>query len=427
MSSTRTIQRYHSGSLPFAIDVYLGTYEGLDWVRQKLRGKSGWLQLSRATMVTPISTWRTTLIAARTDDGEPLNKLAASAFLAMRSSSPRELDLVPPDELDIQSEMLFWDFLGGCDLRHLRMLSEAEDERGAQVADEQARGEQVLAQADAYIADLQRQRRALGITSAARAKLTETIAFFEQKHEAAAAWLVQRLASIRDEAAALEADVLEALQNHAEVEELYTVRWTAKHPADRIYSRERPDSFFLGPNPPSRRNRTAEARLAWDRQYDDETFEDRRSRLDVVREERRRQWAAQVEERRHQDAEKQAKRAADREQFAKWAAQLKPPRKVKRIVAPTDHEQARIAQNAEQLRTAAQQTSAKRRDDKLLRDKAVAEVLRQFPTVQMLEAELDGLPSVGIENRRLARLIRIAIWRLGNGRAPVPAGEEVTP
>lgn len=319
MSSTRAIQRYHSGSLPFAVDVFLDTYEGPAWVRQKLRGTSGWMQLSRAKMETPMSTWRTTLLAARTDDGERLGTMTSSAFLAMRSSGPRELDQVPPDELDTQSEMLFWDFLGRCDLRHLRMLREAEVEAVERISHEQARGEQVLADADGYIANLRRQRRAMNATDERRAMLAETIGFFEQKQAAAAQWLVQRLARVREDVMTLEAEVMAALEHHGEVEELYTVRWTARHPADRIYSRERPDSFFLGPNPPRRRNLTAEARLAWDRQYDDETQDERRSRLDLLREERRRDWIERIAEKRRQEAEQEAKREAARAEFADWA------------------------------------------------------------------------------------------------------------
>lgn len=89
MTSTRVIQKYHLGSLPFAVAVFLDTYEGPGRSRQKLRGRSGWMQISRAKMETPISTWCTTLIAARTDDGESLGMVASSAFLAMRSSGPR--------------------------------------------------------------------------------------------------------------------------------------------------------------------------------------------------------------------------------------------------------------------------------------------------------------------------------------------------
>lgn len=321
MSSTRVVQRYHSGSLPFAVDVFLGTYEGPVWVRQKLRGKSGWLQLSRAKMETPISTWRTTLIAARTDDGESLGTMTSSALLAMRSSGPRELDLVPPDELDVQTEMLFWDFLGRCDLRHLRMLRDAEAEAAERIASEQARGEKVLAEADAYLANLRRQRRALDATDERRAKLTETIGFFEEKQAAAAQWLVRRLARVREEVMTLEAEVMAALENHGEVEELYTVRWTARHPADRVYSRERPDSFFLGPNPPRRSNRTAEARLAWDRQYDDESSDDRRTRLDALREERRREWTYELMRRESAAAEARRNREAEDSEFARWVAQ----------------------------------------------------------------------------------------------------------
>jgi hypothetical protein len=216
--------------------------------------------------------------------------------------------------------MLFWDFLGRCDLRHLAMLREAEAEAAERVAVEQERGEKVLAEADAYIAALRRQRRAPDTADDKRSWLGDMIAMFEEKQSAAAAWLVRRLAGIREGVLALEADVVTALENHGEVEELYTVRWTARHPFDRTYSRERPDSFFLGPNPPRRRNRTAEARLAWDRQYDDESDDDRRTRLDALREERRREWAYELMRRESAAAEARRNREAEDSEFARWVA-----------------------------------------------------------------------------------------------------------
>ncbi|WP_143145705.1 hypothetical protein [Devosia enhydra] len=315
------------------------------------------MQISHAKMETPISTWRSTLIAARTDDGEALGLQASSAFLAMRSSGPQELDEVPPDDLDTQSEMLFWDFLGRCDLRHLAMLREAEAEAAVRVATEQARGEMVLAEADAYIATLRRQRRSPDATEEKRSRLGELVAMFEEKQSAAAAWLVRRLAGIREGVITLEADVVMALANHGEVEELQTVRWTARHRFDRVYSQERSDSFFLGPNPPRRRNRIAEARLAWDRQYDDESSKDRRARLDMLREERRREWTERIEQRRREEAEQEAKREAARAEFAQWSKeQQQHVRHARRAARFAEIETAR-----EQKREARRQLKAKGR------------------------------------------------------------------
>jgi len=311
------------------------------------------MQISRARMETPISTWRSILIAARTDDGEALGAQASSAFLAMRSSGPRDLDEVPPEELDTQTEMLFWDFLGRCDLRHLSMLREAEAEAAERVASEQARGEKVLAEADAYVAGLRRQRRSSDATEEQRGRLSELIHTFEEKQTAAAAWLVRRLAGIRESVVALEADVVEALQNHGEVEELYTVRWTARHPFDRIYSGERPDSFFLGPNPPRYRNRTAEARLAQDRQYDDETDEERRTRLDLLKAERRREWAGRMEERKQREAEKRQREAAARAEFAAWVEEQEEQAKQARHAAKRLATQQRIERARELVRAEA--------------------------------------------------------------------------
>lgn len=231
------VRRYQSGALPFTVEAYIDTYHGPAWVRRQLRGRSGWLQVSRARLITDISDWSATIVAGMTDDGDRLGRMTANAFLAMRTSGPQTCFDNPPDELADFSEMLFWDFLGRCDLRHLEMLEGAEMELAASLAAEQSRGETVLGEAERYIADLRRQRRALQADQQQRAGIDDRIAMMEDKHTAASAWLVRHLALLREEGEAFEADVMAALENHGEVEDLYSVHWVARSQYDRFVDR----------------------------------------------------------------------------------------------------------------------------------------------------------------------------------------------
>ena len=228
---------FGSGYLPFAVDVYLDTYDGPGWVKRTLRGSCGWLRVSRAAMSTPISEWTDTLLAAVTDDGRLLSRMASASLLEMRSSMPAEATDDLPEQLDGISEMLFWDFLGGCDLRHLQMLEEHEDGTARTLSIEQDRGEKVLAECDDLIASLKREARSPSTHPARLAGIRGTIATFQEKQIEAAHWLVRHLGSIRERAATFETDVLEALENCGEVEELYSVRWTARHASDKNYAR----------------------------------------------------------------------------------------------------------------------------------------------------------------------------------------------
>lgn len=237
MRPEQQIRRYHAGILPFTVEVYLDTYDGPAWVRQHLRGRCGWVQVSRAMLSTPISEWSASLVAAISDDGQQLGKVVSSALLNMRSSNPQLAQDDPPEELEGITEMLFWDFLGGCDIRHLRMLERQEAEIAAELEAEQERGDTVLAEVEHFIAGLQKQRRAPDCALEARDRLEQQISFFQQKQAAAEHWLVRHLAEIRRRGDAFEADVLEALQNHGEIEELYQARWVARSQYDRLADR----------------------------------------------------------------------------------------------------------------------------------------------------------------------------------------------
>jgi hypothetical protein len=230
------VRRYQSGALPFTVEAYVDTYHGPAWVKRQLRGRSGWLQVSRARLTTDISDWSATIVAGITEDGDRLGKMTANAFLAMRTSEPQTCFDDPPTELADFSEMLFWDFLGRCDIRHLDMLAEVEVELAARLDAEQMRGEHVLGDAERFIAELQRRRRAPG-SGEDRGAIDARISLMEDKHVAASAWLVRHLARLRDAGDAFEADVMAALENHGEVEDLYTVHWVARSQHDRFVDR----------------------------------------------------------------------------------------------------------------------------------------------------------------------------------------------
>ncbi len=344
MPARDPIRRYHSGALPFQVEIMLDSYDGPGWVKQQLRGRAGWLQVSRAKMSTPVSEWSAILVAGWTDDHQRLGRISANALLSMRSSGPEVVHEVPPPELDEITEMLFWDFLGWCDIRHLRMLSDAEQDRDMRVAREQERGNTVLADADAFIAAMNRRRRDPETPADIRDVLIERIAFFEGKQAAAAEWLVRRLATIRREYDEFEADALAALQNHGEIEELYTARWLARYSRDARFSREREGSFFHGPRRPVRASREAELLLARAARQDAELDEEREARIERARAERRRAWAQRLLERERREQERRTKAEADRRAFANWeAAQRQSLAAAQGTVAAVDKKLRRLA------------------------------------------------------------------------------------
>lgn len=415
------IRLYHSGAIPYEVDLYLHTYEGMAWIKRRLRGQSGWLQVAKASMDTFWGSHTAMLVVAVTDHGELLDRTVSHALLDMKASGVRDAEIVPDEELDGHMEMAFWDFLGRCDLYHLRMLDEAEIELASELEREQTRGEKVLTEVDNHIADLGRQRRAV-IVDDARQALAVRIALLEEKQAEAAAWLVRRLATMRKQGEALQDDLLAALQNHGELEVLYSVRWVAKHAFDRVYRRQEPNFLINGRNQPVN-NPLAERLLAQLRLRDDETDDERRERKDREQNIRRERWnnrlLVKTKKERERDRlnelaelNKISQKQTLTQRRMQQRAALRAAQASQKAEMALEAEKKRVSQNAERLRTEAQRRSAKRQALNHQREREIAALLDDYPTVAELERELERLPGTGIENRRLARLLRKAIQRM---------------
>ncbi|AZO05592.1 hypothetical protein [Mesorhizobium sp. M2A.F.Ca.ET.043.02.1.1] len=205
--------------------------------------------VSRATLETPFSAWSSPLVACVNEEGDPISPWLASKFFEMRCSTPSEVFDLPPDELEIASDALYWDFLGTCDLKHLAMLEEKETDSEQVIARLVRRGSESLARTDAYIADLRRWLRTGDPDLAQRKAAEEQIALLEAKQGDAVRWLREKTRSIRAVIADAEAEIMDALTGYGEVEHLYTVRWTARHVRDRKEATPKTLPAFLTPDP----------------------------------------------------------------------------------------------------------------------------------------------------------------------------------
>ncbi|MDF3154071.1 hypothetical protein P3C58_19005 [Mesorhizobium sp. XAP10] len=200
-------------------------------------------------METAFSSWSAPLVACVSEDGEPLSPWLASKFFEMRCSAPREAVDLPPDELEMASDALYWDFLGSCDLQHLAMLEKKEADTELTIARLVTRGNEMLAQADAYIADMRRWLRAVNPDEKRRIAVDEQIALIESKQDEAGRWLREKIKSVRDSTEGFEAEVMDSLTDYGDVEHLYTVRWIARHLRDRKEAAPKTLPAFLTPDP----------------------------------------------------------------------------------------------------------------------------------------------------------------------------------
>jgi hypothetical protein len=221
------------GCTPVALDFSLDSYSGPGWEVGELRHRSGWLTVSRAAMETPISAWSAPLVACVNDHGETISAWLAAKLFDMRCSLPRAAEDIPPVELDWVTDALYWDFLGTCDLKHLAMLEEHEADAARRVERLEARAARVMGQVERHVAGLRGMIRRGELGAEAQHSTTEHIALIERKQDEAERWLRDRIVEIRQRQETFEEDVFASLQNHGEMEQLYTVHWTTRRLRDR--------------------------------------------------------------------------------------------------------------------------------------------------------------------------------------------------
>lgn len=428
------VRLYHSDSTPFAVDVHLDTYEGMSWIKRRLRAQSGWLQVAKASMDTLWGTWSSRLVVAMTDHGDLLERPVANALLEMRSANVHQPNDHPDEMIEGHMEMAYWDFLGRCDVRHLKMLDDAEAEMALRLEEEQARGEDVLVEVELYIAQLHRLRR-MAISDIQREDLASRIALLDQKHAEAADWLVRRLATIRREGDAFAADILASLQNHGEMEVVQTVRWVTTRAIDQDF--EDGGGFTLPPSgsvPEDGRGSVNPAELL----HAAQRLGRMHSKIPLIAHlpERRDERTRATEERKRLERPKlswredttQAIPDADIGSVEAPKAKLTKP---KLLMSPrvASEETTRVQDNARLLREKALQKQTKVAAAKLARDMEVQALIDLYGSAEALDRCLAEVPSMGIESRRLSRLIREAITRITSTDASLasPTGDVAFP
>ncbi|TPK53815.1 MULTISPECIES: hypothetical protein [unclassified Mesorhizobium] len=234
-------------SLPIACDLDLDSFSGPAWEVRSLRYRSGWLMVSRATMETSFSSWTAPLIACIDDDGESVSPWLTAKFFELGCSLPRDPEDSPPVELEWASEALYWDFLGACDLEHLSMFEQCEVDLDRAALRLEDRGRNSLEEVDDYIGNLRRWLRVEPRDGEQKARVSAQIDLLERKQMDAQRWMLARVMKIREARDSFEAEVMDALCCHGEIEHLYTMHWNVRHGRDVRDPAPRSTLSFLSP------------------------------------------------------------------------------------------------------------------------------------------------------------------------------------
>ncbi|HEY8596498.1 MAG TPA: hypothetical protein VIL84_14765 [Devosiaceae bacterium] len=217
------------GCFPVALDFHLDSHVGPFWEVKNLRGGSGWLAAAEARLETPFDTICATLLVACDEHGKALSKWQTAHLIGLETSMPREADDLPPDALSDLIDMQYWDFLGTCDLHHLEVLEAEEGALREAIAFEERRAAEVFEQAETYVAKLRRDRRQVAAGPAERQDFDRRIQAIEDKQAQAARWLLSRIADIREDSEARQADFLDLIRLDGEYDICFVAHWTARH------------------------------------------------------------------------------------------------------------------------------------------------------------------------------------------------------
>ncbi|WP_106797453.1 hypothetical protein [Rhizobium sp. H4] len=217
------------GVYPVELHFFLDSHVGPGWVVPALLNRSGWLAVAEVEMETDFDHTRAVVAACINDEGEVLGKWVAEALFSMQCALPMEVVTEPPDDLGDALDALYWDFLGGCDVSHLRVLEDREQQTASAIARLEFRRQEVYAKVEDFLSDLYARRRREWDRPDIRRAIDEKIEEIENKQSAADTWHRSQLSTFHDELEEFETQVLASLQNHGRVRPLYTVYWQTRY------------------------------------------------------------------------------------------------------------------------------------------------------------------------------------------------------
>lgn len=217
------------GVYPVDLDFSLDSHSGPSWVVPALFNRSGWLSVAEVEMETEFDCTRAVIAACINDQGEVLGKWVVDALFSMQCSLPREAVTEPPDDLAVALDALYWDFLGGCDLAHLRALEEKEIQIAGAINQLELRRKDVYGKVERFLSDLHARRRRERNKAELCTRIDAKVAEIEAKQADTERWYRNQLAGLQAELEDFDQQVLASLQNHGQFQPLYTVHWQTRH------------------------------------------------------------------------------------------------------------------------------------------------------------------------------------------------------
>ncbi|MDA8708621.1 hypothetical protein N9M10_04530 [Hellea sp.] len=214
------------GPAPLAVDIYWDSYPGKKAHIWRLWQQTGWVQVVRMSLETPISSHEEIITLFCNDMGQPMPTWQGSRLFNMRSSIPSYMHHEPPEELEDQADALYWDFLGRCDRKNLTKLARGEDTLFKEITNTEDKALAGVTEIDQYIGSLRRERRHPNCTEIRKTEIDAKISDVAQYKPKLLASIPEEVNKLRKAYETFEDDVFESVTYHGQMESLYTVRWT---------------------------------------------------------------------------------------------------------------------------------------------------------------------------------------------------------
>lgn len=221
------------GPAPLCLELDFDSFDGPPHWVARLRKKSGWLMVAKATIQSEHDILTDKLVVACDEQETPIPSFKAVNLIHCGWINPTYCDELPPHIL----EDLICEEEGALIARWHRekntALAEAFEDQEARIAELEGRVRSMIEHNELEIAELRQRRRHPDATPDLRLAMREIIAELDAENDELLAEMAETRATIREQSAELEESLWARDDLLVEVTPLHVVRWSAK---SRAYS-----------------------------------------------------------------------------------------------------------------------------------------------------------------------------------------------
>ncbi len=216
------------GPAPLCLELDFDSFDGPPHWVARLRKKSGWLMVAKATIQSEHDILTEKLVVACDEQETPIPSFKAVNLIHCGWINPTYCDELPPDIL----EDLICEEEGALIARWHRekntALAEAFEDQEARIAELEGRVRSMIERNELQIAELRQRRRHPDATPDMRVAMRQIIEELDAENDELLAEMAETRATIREQSAEFEESLWARDDLLIEVSPLHVVRWKAK-------------------------------------------------------------------------------------------------------------------------------------------------------------------------------------------------------